>query len=349
MSSLNNVVLAGRRVVKAAYLRFLFCTGLLRWARARAAKLGVVAVTLHRVLPDEQYDPAELQPGMVVRASTFQRFLEYLARYCECVLPGDAAAGHGAAANRRPRVALTFDDGWKDNFETAFPISRKHGVLFTVFICPQMIDRRDGFWNAKIQNLWATAQRTGKLDVVQTLFGSQAGRSADALIQSLKHVDAKNREALIARLQAALEPHGDRTEAYAEQLLTWSDIQEMSKAGISFGSHTNTHAIVTDIPRGDALRELTESKSAIEAKISVCCTFAYPNGDWSPEVRDLVGEAGYRTAFINSPGIWQASGNQLSIPRINVWEGSLTGASGRFSRLALEYAIFWKAYRASGN
>jgi peptidoglycan/xylan/chitin deacetylase (PgdA/CDA1 family) len=341
----------GRRAGKAAYIGFLFFTGLLWWARLRVAKLGVVVITLHRVLPDSEYDCARLRPGMVVRASTFQRFLEYIARHCECVLPGDAKFETGSAnAHRRPRLAITFDDGWKDNFETAFPISAKQGIRFTIFICPEMITRRSGFWTATIGGLWATAETAEKLDLVRTLCGSETSRSAESLIECLKHVSPKDREALIVRLQATLQPYTAPADlSNAEQLLTWSDVKEMSAAGISFGSHTNTHAILTDIPGSDAVQELAESKRAIEAELKTCFSFAYPNGDWSPQIRDWVAQSGYQAAFINSPGIWQADSNRFSIPRINLWEGSLAGFRGRFSRLALEYSVFWKAYRTSGS
>jgi peptidoglycan/xylan/chitin deacetylase (PgdA/CDA1 family) len=303
-------------------------------------------VTLHRVLPDEQYDSAQSQPGMAVRAGTFERFLEYVSRHCECVRPADSVPGQTQA--RRPRLALTFDDGWKDNFEAAFPLSRKYGIPFTVFICPQMMTRREGFWTSQAGSLWVAAQGTGKLAAISALCGLEATRSADSLIESLKHVNPKDREAVISRMQAALQPWAQPAGVESsEQMLTWRDVKEMSAAGIAFGSHTNTHAILTDIPGNDAIEELTESKKAIEAELQACLLFAYPNGDWSPQVRDLVAQAGYQAAFINSPGIWQERSHRLSIPRINLWEGSLTGSGGRFSSVMLEYAIFWKAYRAA--
>jgi peptidoglycan/xylan/chitin deacetylase (PgdA/CDA1 family) len=308
--------------------------------------LGTVVATLHRVVPDAQYDSSQLQPGMAIRASTFDNFLDYVARRCMCFLPGSEVAGLDGARARQPRLVLTFDDGWKDNFETALPISRKYGIPFTVFICPQMMTSRESFWTSRAGDLWATAQRAGKSQVISSLCGPDAGRSPDALIESLKHMNPKDREVLLSRMHAALQPYAlDVAVDGAEQMLTWRDVKEMSAAGIVFGSHTNTHAILTDIPTSEALKELTESKKAIEAKLNSCLFFAYPNGDWSPEVRELAAQAGYQAAFINSPGIWQEQSHPLSIPRVNVWEGSLTSPGGRFSRLALEYAIFWKAYR----
>jgi peptidoglycan/xylan/chitin deacetylase (PgdA/CDA1 family) len=337
-----------RRTAKEAYLRLLFLTGLLRWARSRVAKLGVVVVTLHRVLPDEHYDAAELQPGMAVRARTFDRFLEYVSRYCEHINPADGAPGWTKA--QHPRMGLTFDDGWKDNLDTALPISRKYGIPFTVFICPQMMTSRESFWTSRAGDLWSTAQRAGRADVIGSLCGPDANRSADSLIESLKHLNPKDRELLLSRMQTALQPYALGTGVDgAEQMLTWRDVKEMSAAGIAFGSHTNTHAILTAIPSSEALKELTESKKAIEAELNSCSLFAYPNGDWSPEVRELAAQAGYQAAFINSPGVWQEHSHPLSIPRVNVWEGSLTSPGGRFSRLALEYAIFWKAYRATAK
>ncbi len=349
MNVFTTLIRIGRRAAKALYVHFLFLTGLLRWARSRTAKLGVVVITLHRVLPDEEYDSAQLQPGMAVRASTFQDLLVYINRHCECVAPGDTMTVSDRKRRRRPRLALTFDDGWKDNFETAFPVSRKHGIRFTVFVCPEVMARRDGFWTTRIERLWLAARQGGRLDLVRTLCESQASSSVDSLIESLKHANPNDRETLIGRLQAALDPYVKRGQAAGRELLTWPEVKEMRAAGISFGSHTNTHAILTDVSASDALRELKESRIAIEAELNDCVWFAYPNGDWSPEVCDLVAQSGYEAAFINAPGIWQAQGNRFSIPRVNLWEGSLAGFWGRFSRLALEYAIFWKAYRASGK
>jgi len=168
--------------------------------------------------------------------------------------------------------------------------------------------------------------------------------TADALIQHMKHADPKQREALIQSLQASLAGSMNGHSSSA-QLLDWSEVKEMANAGIVFGSHTNSHQILTEVPAAEAREELTESRKAIETRLDSCAWFAYPNGDWSESLRDLVAHSGYEAAFINSPGVWRRSSNRFSIPRVNVWEGSLTSPSGRFSRMALEYAIFWKAWR----
>src|SRR5262249_28037503 len=155
----------------------------------------------------KEYDSAQLQPGMAVRASTFQDLLEYINRHCEWVPPGDKITVSDGKRRRRPRLALTFDDGWRDNFETAFPVSRRHGIRFTVFICPEVMARQDGFWTTRIGALWLAARQAEKLDLVVALCGSQASSSVGSLIESLKHVNPKDRETQIGRLQAALDPY----------------------------------------------------------------------------------------------------------------------------------------------
>src|SRR5262249_60866114 len=103
---------------------------------------------------------------------------DHASRLGGCVHTTDATPGQGK--ERRPRLALTFDDGWKDNFKPALPISRKYGIPFTVFFSPQMMPRRESFWTSQAGSLWAAAQRTGKLDVISTFYGAQARRTADS-------------------------------------------------------------------------------------------------------------------------------------------------------------------------
>jgi peptidoglycan/xylan/chitin deacetylase (PgdA/CDA1 family) len=339
----------GRRTVRAAYIRVLFLTGLLKWAKWRVAKSGTVVLTLHRVLADAEYDASDSQRGMLVRAPTFQLFLEYLHEHCHLV-----SLDHVVAAKQhrdgRPRVALTFDDGWKDTLATAFPLIGKYALPFTVFICPECVGGTCHFWTESVSDMWGAAQRAGKLHVVEEFAPGGACSSLDALTEFLKQSGEDRRKTFLAGLRAALVRHNAASgTSHAEQVLNWNDVAKMSQAGVQFGSHTSTHQMLTQLSPSEALRELTESKRAIEAQLRNCPWLAYPNGDWSESVRQLVSKSGYQRAFANAPGIWKHDTNLLSIPRVNIWEGKLTGSNGRFSRMNVEYTVFWAAYRASRN
>jgi len=339
----------GRRILRAAYIWLLFCTGLLKWAKWRVARSGAVVLTLHRVLTDSEYEAADSQRGMLVRAGSFESLLEYLQKNCNLVsLDSPLAADKDARA--KPRVAITFDDGWKDNFQTAFPIARKYGLPFTIFICPELIGGNGHFWTETVSSLWGAAKRAGKLHVMRGLSQGRMNGSVDGLIERLKQTSESDRETFISEVRAALVRYNvtPQTPDMGE-LLNWDEVKKMSEAGVQFGSHTNTHQILTQIPQTDAAQELTQSKRAIETQLKSCPWLAYPNGDWSQQVRQLAFESGYRGAFANSPGVWKRTTDPFCIPRINIWEGKLVGNHGRFSRVAVEYAVFWAAYRASWN
>ena len=65
------------------------------------------------------------------------------------------------------------------------------------------------------------------------------------------------------------------------------------------------------------------------------------------DVRRQVERAGYTAAFTTHAAPWTAGSDRLLIPRVNIWEGSAVGASGRFSRPMLEYTLFWKPWRTA--
>ncbi|MBZ5523670.1 MAG: polysaccharide deacetylase family protein [Acidobacteriia bacterium] len=344
---------SARRRLRSLYIRILYFSGLLWWAKSRIARDGVVVLTLHRVLPEPEFEQADCQKGMLVRDTTFDGLLSYLRARCECVpllQPGGQPAGAGKGS--RVRVALTFDDGWRDNYHTALPLALRHEVPFTVFICPGFIEHRETFWPAAVVKLWRAAERSGTLGQLRELWratvsGASAERDTlDDLMDDLKPLDAARRNSFIdaARSLAGNENLSTQNENGGE-FLTWQQIKEMAKQGVAFGSHTDTHRILPKIPVSEALRELQVSRGTVEFNLKSCSLLAYPNGDWSETVRTLASQCGYRFAFANSPGVWKTGTNPFSIPRVNIWEGKLAGDDGKFSRLEFEYAAFWLSYR----
>jgi len=353
---------SARRLLRRLYVRVLYFSGLLWWAKSRVARNGVLVLTLHRVLPEAEFDRVDCQKGMLVRAATFDGLLGYLRTHCECLpllQPGGVPAAPGGSS--RARVVLTFDDGWRDNYEIAMPLARKHEVPFTVFLCTGFVEGRESFWPAAVVKLWRASERTGRLEQLRALWragipgaseqrndlGGLIGGLIDDLIDDLKPLAAARRSAFIDEA-AALAGDGPSLPQNdcRDEFLTWEQIREMAKQGISFGAHSDTHRILPKIPSGEALTELQVSKASIESNLKNCSLLAYPNGDWSETVRVLASQCGYRFAFANSPGVWNAETNPFSIPRVNIWEGKLAGDDGKFSRMEFEYAAFWRSHRA---
>lgn len=118
-----------------------------RWAgrtrRRLVDRAGELPVLMyHRVLEDGE-DARDIEPGMYVRASTFDRQLSWLRRYFAPTTLSDALAP-GGGGEGGIRAAITFDDGWRDNLTAAWPILEKHGARATIFLVRDWVASCEG-------------------------------------------------------------------------------------------------------------------------------------------------------------------------------------------------------------
>jgi len=332
---LEQMMDAARHVAQFLWVRALYLSGALWWAKRQLRRRGaIVVLTFHRVLEDECFAQTHSLPNIVVRKSTFGRLVHYVAAHYETVDVRRAAPGQ---ASDRLRMAFTFDDGWRDNFENALPELAAHGLPATVFLCTGLMGRNTPFWPEQVHGTL--------FDSLRRSYGKRAGRLVEALIEGLKYGSA---EARASHLDLLLQQtNGAPAQFYdRDSTLSWDQIAEMRRQGIAFGSHTHTHQILTSVRLDDAKGESCTSKAALEAQLQESCdAFAYPNGNWSPEIRDLVAECGYRLAFTTDRQAWLPGTDRLAIPRSNVQEEDLIGLTGRFSAAMFDYATFWKVWQ----
>ena len=123
----------------------------------------------------------------------------------------------------------------------------------------------------------------------------QSGRPIDtgAIIERCKEVAVDEIEALVERLGRVLGM--DRPSERV--LLDWTEVREMAAQGVSFGSHSCSHRILTNIPLSEVSRELIESRNAmLQQGVTPSSAFCYPNGNFNTGIQGLVRESGYRAA-----------------------------------------------------
>jgi peptidoglycan/xylan/chitin deacetylase (PgdA/CDA1 family) len=109
-------------------------TGLLGQYRHLATRRRAMILMYHRVLEEDRVPP-DLHPGMFVTRRTFEKHLRLLQRSHAFVTIDEIGEWlQGRIAFERPPCALTFDDGWLDNYETAFPLLKAHGATATIFL-----------------------------------------------------------------------------------------------------------------------------------------------------------------------------------------------------------------------
>lgn len=350
-----------RRTLRWAWIYLLYGLGLIAWAKRRVHKgdRGIVVLTLHRVLDEADLQQTNSPHGMIIRRETFEDLLRHLQRNFDTVaLKG--APPSWERGNGKPRVAITFDDGWKDTSDVAVPLAEKFEVPVTVFVCPGLAGQSSPFWPEKIRRVWLAARRspatkTEFLDLMAELgvsnvqsTGVSGESELESLVNRLKEFAPPERERILREALAFEQKHGTPPiSPRMDATMTWEDTVRIMSLGSQIGSHTQNHQILPKVPSAEARKEVCDSKLAIQKMLGCeCDLFAYPNGSWSTEVRELVIQAGYSQAFSNDTGVWTPATDIWAIPRVNIWEGSVSGPSGRFSPVVFEYAIFWRSLRA---
>jgi peptidoglycan/xylan/chitin deacetylase (PgdA/CDA1 family) len=324
-----------RGIVRWVWANFLAASGVLWWAKRQLrGDGGVVTLIFHRVLGESSYRKTLSQPEIIVREHTFRELVAYIARRYQPVELTEAALG---TSSRKLKVAFTFDDGWGDNYRVAFPIIREYGVPLLIFITSGLVGKNAPFWPEQV------------IALMRAMQPSRHDAEVTAFIEDLKKCVPEERERRLTKLREQANEQGiSFTPTEVDGTLSWPEIAEMDRAGIRFGSHTQSHLILTTAQPDTVRQEVLESKAAIESALGERCdTFSFPNGNWSPETRRILAEAGYKLAVTSDPGAWTATCDPLSIPRFNIYEEKLVGPTGRFSPSMLEYATFWKAWRAT--
>jgi peptidoglycan/xylan/chitin deacetylase (PgdA/CDA1 family) len=99
--------------------------------------------------------------------------------------------------------------------------------------------------------------------------------------------------------------------------MDWPMLESLIEAGWEVGSHTMSHARLTNLPDEALAQELLDSRRAIEARLGCCELLAYPFGAWDDRVAAAAAAAGYSFAF-TLPFGGQATATRLSIPRVTI-------------------------------
>lgn len=303
-------------------------------------KKEICVLGLHRVLSEEQEVQADSLGGIVLKEATFVKMLEFLSREFRVVPPDGFLPGvQDDNDDSRPTCLLTFDDGWGDNFTTAFPWLKKFKMAAVIFLVTGMVGTREAFWVERLRRAWRDPSTRRR---IESHFGDattegNADSSFEKIVERLKHMPAAERQ---QKLEQLLPPEGASDAQDIDRIMTWEEVTAMSRDGVEFGGHTVTHPLLVFETDGNVEAELRESKRTIEEKLGKGVrAFAYPNGDWDERTRKMVKDAGYQLAFTTQRGCFLQGQDPYAIPRIMLHEGNVTGLDGRFSPAMLSLRL----------
>ena len=227
-----------------------------------------------------------------------------------------------------PFVALTFDDGYRDNIETAYPILQSFRVPFTVFVCTGFVDRNTPIWWLSLEaivqsNNVVEIYLDGRSHRFECLGKSEKRSSFRKIICLLKHASFEQTEQCLARLFDDYEH--DPIALVDKEMSTWAMLRELSKDPlVTLGAHTVSHPFLPKLSREEAQIEMVESRKRIKEETG--CDpeyFAYPYGfEGAAGQREarLAEEVGFKAAFTTRKGTLTTDHSEhlWCLPRVSI-------------------------------
>ncbi len=281
------------------------------------ARLSVLI--FHRILPK----PDPLLTGEP-DAREFDEILGWMKSWFN-VLPLDDAVVRLREGRLPSRAAaITFDDGYQDNYTVALPALKRHGLSATFFISTGFLDG-GRMWNDSVVE---TVRRIDcelnleSLGLGRFLTSSYAEKrqTVQLLLGCIKYLPHEDRLALTRRIA---EVAG--VSLPLDLMMTSEQVRLMRREGMLIGAHTVSHPILLGCDRGQVSIELRESRDYLQNLLQERVgLFAYPNGkpgvDYGMEDVNLVRQAGFDAAFSTAWAAAKGTDDLHQLPRFTPWD-----------------------------
>ncbi|SER36455.1 Polysaccharide deacetylase [Faunimonas pinastri] len=309
-----------------------------RWLKIPGSSDFVV--TLHHVRPAPPAGSFAPQTLLEITPEFLDRFIgDFKARGWQFVSVEEIITRPAAPAARR--IAITLDDGFRDNMVHAWPVFRRHRAPFTIFVCTGFADA-----DAEAPLWWEAAEAViAKADAVPVPGEAPAGEMPS---RSLPEKNAAFRawsgwlmnlpegERRRAIIDLAARHRVDLGALVRSLVMTWDEIREIAADPLcTIGAHTLTHPTLARLSREEATREMVVSADRIEAKTGarpIAIAFPYGSvGAAGEREAQLAAEAGFLASFTTRPGFIAATGTRHGLPRVSI--------NGYFQRLHFLHAL----------
>jgi peptidoglycan/xylan/chitin deacetylase (PgdA/CDA1 family) len=214
-------------------------------------------------------------------------------------------------------VAITFDDGYRDNLTKAAPMLRELGLPATCFLVPGILARTTRAWWEELASATAHARASeitweGATHTLRTPVERYA--AACFLADRLKGRNRAARETALDELIESLEP--TRRYSTDEHFLDWDEAVKL-REHMEIGSHSLHHAILSQESAEQQSADLRTARTQLQEQLEVeASMLAYPNGtdaDYTSTTLAAASDAGHSHAVTTRRGT-----NRATTPRYEV-------------------------------
>lgn len=310
-----------------AVLDAMYFSGTHRWSEHLFGGMGAILM-FHRVRPSVD---AAFQPNafLEITPNFLEEIIAAMSRRGIAFLSLDEACRRiktGRSADRF--VTFTFDDGYRDNLEFAWPILRRNEVPFTIYVTSDFADGNGSLWWLALESaitdndaLTLTIEGNAveldcptaddKVSAYKRALDLLAGTTAEAAKVAVDDMASRYGIDLAAQCRAAC--------------MDWEELSSMSEDKlVTIGAHTRTHPILARLNSIEVENELSVSTRRITEKLDVePLHLAYPHGgpnEAGPREFEIAARLGFRSAVTTRPGVIfpEHASYMTALPRISV-------------------------------
>ena len=292
----------------------------------------LAVLTYHRIA--EPLDRPRFTPGTLsATPAEFSEQMEFLARDCRVLALEELLTYLRRDRTLPPRsILLTFDDGYVDFEEHAWPVLKRMGLPVTLFVPTGYPDRPEHsfWWDRLFQAIAGSRSKR-----ILTPFGALEWSSFQDRLRCFRFLRESVKEMphgvamdLVGRICGELG-----STRPTPSILGWSSLRTLAREGVSMGSHTRTHPMLDRVTLEEAREEIQGSIADLNRELgSAAPVFAYPAGRHNNGVARVLEEAGVQLAFTTTPGVNEVRrSNRMKLRRLHV--GARTGLAGLRAQL----------------
>lgn len=287
----------------------------------------LTVVAFHRVLREGDPRWAEADPKWTVSEQVFESCAQFFCKHYNVIGLPQLQASVRDKVRLPPRsLLITFDDGYADNLEYAWPILKKYSLPGVVFVTTNFIGRNSRPW---VDDLYWQWQQGNFSDQEVTSVAQQvlceADRNTGSLINELRMRYPSLEDAFVDKLFMSCTGRLLPRLTTPTQMLSEENLLLLHRGGVAIGAHGLTHAALDyadDLPT-----ELLEPKRRLAAALGMesadpIVSLAFPYGRYSEKVVQEARRAGYQLLFTFDFRIQRLSDRNLAgdvIDRLNVF------------------------------
>ncbi|MCB1548318.1 MAG: polysaccharide deacetylase family protein [Hyphomicrobiaceae bacterium] len=289
--------------------------------------VGVIFM-LHHVHPDA---PAAFAPNRILKITPdfLERTINYVRESGFDIVSLDELHFRLTEGEfERPFAAFTFDDGYRDNLQHAYPVFKRHQLPFTIYVPTDFADGTGDLWWLALEHVIAHVDQlslvmNGERRTLSCRDPDEKNAAFHRVYWWLRSIDERTARRQVAEMCRSIG--FDARKLAADQLMGWDELRILAADPlVTIGGHTRSHFALAKLPLAEARLEMESNIRRLEHELERPCRhFSYPYGcALSADAREfeLARELGLKTAVTTRKGLLHArhTDQLTALPRFSL-------------------------------